>query len=163
MLKEATETHSRKPRPWRMLGTEDPVLWVCWFVFNTTGVWGVVTCFWLCCVLVAALALLELQCVGAPPRCSTRAPHRTWLLGCSTGSGCAGLSSCSMQSQQLWLLGSRAQAHGLSWSEASGIFLDQGSNLCLLHWRWILYHWATREASVFSLSFHKIPSYSNTC
>ena len=94
MLKEATETHSRKPRPWGMLGTEDPVLWVCWFVFNTTGVRGVVTCFWLCCVLVVALALLELQCVGAPPRCSTQAPHRTWLLGCSTGSGCAGLSSC---------------------------------------------------------------------
>ena len=26
-----------------------------------------------------------------------------------------------------------------------GIFPTQGSNLLLLHWRWILYHWATRE------------------
>ena len=32
-----------------------------------------------------------------------------------------------------------------------GIFLTQGSNLCflsLLHCRWILYHWATREAFI---------------
>ena len=27
-----------------------------------------------------------------------------------------------------------------------GIFLTQGSKLCLLHWRWILYCWATWEA-----------------
>ena len=26
-------------------------------------------------------------------------------------------------------------AHGLSCSSACGIFLDQGSNLCLLHWQ----------------------------
>ena len=28
---------------------------------------------------------------------------------------------------------------------ACGIFPDQGSNLCPLHWQWILTHWATRE------------------
>ena len=28
-----------------------------------------------------------------------------------------------------------------------GIFPTKGSNLCLLHCRWILYHWATREAT----------------
>ena len=32
-----------------------------------------------------------------------------------------------------------------------GIFLIQGSNLCLLHCRWILYHWTTRECSVKSI------------
>ena len=36
------------------------------------------------------------------------------------------------------------------WSELSlllqGIFPTQGSNLCLLHYEKILYHWATREA-----------------
>ena len=26
------------------------------------------------------------------------------------------------------------------------IFPTQGLNLCLLHWRWIIYHWATSEA-----------------
>ena len=31
--------------------------------------------------------------------------------------------------------GSVAAAHGLSCSQACGIFLDQGSNLCLLHWQ----------------------------
>ena len=25
------------------------------------------------------------------------------------------------------------------------IFLTQGSKLCWLHWKWILYHWGTRE------------------
>ena len=33
----------------------------------------------------------------------------------------------------------------LSFPEASGIFPDQGSNLCPLHWRGILYHWITGE------------------
>ena len=37
-----------------------------------------------------------------------------------------------------------------------GIFLTQGSNLCLLHCRWILYCWASREAQNTSVSFEKI-------
>ena len=36
--------------------------------------------------------------------------------------------------------------HRLSCSAACGIFPDQGSIPCLLHWWRILYHWATREA-----------------
>ena len=42
-----------------------------------------------------------------------------------------------------------AQARILKWVPSpilQGIFLDQGLNLHLLHWRWTLYHWATREA-----------------
>ena len=27
-----------------------------------------------------------------------------------------------------------------------GIFPAQGSSLCLLHWQWVLYHWASRLA-----------------
>ena len=54
--------------------------------------------------------------------------------------GHTGFSSCSTWAQQLRLLGSRAQvqlaaAHRLSCSSACGIFLDQGSNPCLLHWQ----------------------------
>ena len=30
------------------------------------------------------------------------------------------------------------------------LFMTQGSNLCLLHCKWILYHWLTREAPVTS-------------
>ena len=78
-----------------------------------------------------------------------------WLLLLrSTGSRCAGfsscgtqasvvvargLSSCDTQAQQLWLTVSRAAsvvvAHGLSCSTACGIFPDQGSNPRPLHWQ----------------------------
>ena len=40
-------------------------------------------------------------------------------------------SVCSTQS------GSVVVAHGLSSSSACGIFLDQGSDPCSLHWRWL--------------------------
>ena len=43
-------------------------------------------------------------------------------------------------------MGSATVARGLSCSAAFGIFLDQGLNPSLLLGRWILYHWATREA-----------------
>ena len=42
--------------------------------------------------------------------------------------------------------GSIVVARGLSCSVAGGIFLDQGSNLCLLHWQADLHPWATSEA-----------------
>ena len=48
-------------------------------------------------------------------------------------SHCGGFSCCGAQA-----LGARASvivAHGLSCSTACGIFLDQGSNLCPLHWQ----------------------------
>ena len=53
--------------------------------------------------------------------------------------GRSGFSSCSTEAQQLRLLGFRAQAQEprcvLSCSRACGIFTDQGSNPCLLHWQ----------------------------
>ena len=36
---------------------------------------------------------------------------------------------------RLWSSGSIVVVHGLSCSTACGIFLDQGSNPCLLHWQ----------------------------
>ena len=41
--------------------------------------------------------------------------------------------------------GSIVVAQGLKCSSACRIFPDQGSNVCLLHYRQTLYHWATRE------------------
>ena len=41
--------------------------------------------------------------------------------------------------------GSVAVAHGLRCSAACGIFADQGSNPCPLHWQRLLNHCATRE------------------
>ena len=43
-----------------------------------------------------------------------------------------GLGNCSSQALEH---SSVVVAHGLSCSAACGIFLDQGSNLCLLHWQ----------------------------
>ena len=44
-----------------------------------------------------------------------------------------GLNSCCSGSSRV--KGSAAVPHGLSCSTACGIFPDQGSNLCLLHWQ----------------------------
>ena len=43
----------------------------------------------------------------------------------------------------VWALG--AVVHGLSCSEARGIFLDQGLNPVPCVGRWILNHWTTRK------------------
>ena len=66
----------------------------------------------------------------------------------STFSSCSAWTSCCFScggAQALGRTGSIVVAHGLSCRMAYGIFLDQGSNVCPLHWRWILKHWATRE------------------
>ena len=58
---------------------------------------------------------------GASLHCSVRASH------------CGGFSCC-----RAWALGTRASvvvAHGSSCSAACGIFPDQGSNPCPLHWQ----------------------------
>ena len=49
--------------------------------------------------------------------------------------GHVGFSSCSVWAQQLRFPGPGAQAHRVSCSMACGIFLDQGSNPCILHWQ----------------------------
>ena len=49
-----------------------------------------------------------------------------------TGSRHAGFSSCGSQALERRL---GSVAHGLSCSVACGIFLDQGSNPCPLHWQ----------------------------
>ena len=56
------------------------------------------------------------------------------------GHGPWGLRTAAAAIPGLWSTGSVVVEHGLSCSEACGIFPDQGSNPCLLHERWILYH-----------------------
>ena len=41
----------------------------------------------------------------------------------------------SLVAPRLWSTDSIVVANGLSWSVACGIFLDQGWNMCLLHWQ----------------------------
>ena len=95
--------------------------------------------FWLCWVFVAVHRLLIVVA-------SLVAEHRALDLQASLVAAC-GLSSCDTWAQQLWHVGSAVVArgvqsagsvvvvHGLSCSAACGIFSDQGSNPCPLHWQ----------------------------
>ena len=98
-------------------------------------------------LFMAALGLhccadfLQLQRAGATLRCGVRASH------------CGGFSCCRARAlgtrasvvvahglQQLWLAGLQSTdsvvvVHGLGCSMACGIFPDQGSNPCPLHWQ----------------------------
>ena len=76
---------------------------------------------WLCWVFVSVRGLSPVAASGghSSSRCAGLSLSRPLLLR-STGSRCAG---------------SVAVAHGLSCSAACGIFPDQGSNPCPLHWQ----------------------------
>ena len=68
--------------------------------------------------LLVAAASLAMERGPQGPQASVAAEH--------------GLSGCG---PRLWNTGSVFVAHGLSSSEARGIFLDQALNSCLLHWQ----------------------------
>ena len=76
---------------------------------------------WLCCVFVSVRGLSLVAASGghSSSQCAGLSLSRPLLLR-STGSRCAG---------------SVVVAHGPSCSEACGIFPDQGSNPCPLHWQ----------------------------
>ena len=86
------------------------------------------------------VGFLELRLVGATLHCGARASHcrgfsccRAWALGAQASVVVAhGLSSCGS-----WALERRLSGvmHRLCCSVACGIFLDQGSNPCPLHWQ----------------------------
>ena len=83
-------------------------------------------------LVVASGGYSSLQCVGFSLQ---------WLLLLrSTGSRSVGFSSCGtwasvVAARGLYSAGSVVVAHGLSCSAACGIFPDQGSNPCPLHWQ----------------------------
>ena len=111
------------------------------------------------------LAVLGLHCcMRAFSSCGERGPlfvavHGLLIEVASLVSG-HGLQAHGLQ--QLWHTGSVVVArglqstgsvvvvHGLSCSAACGIFPDQGSNPCPLHWRRSLNHCVTREAPKYS-------------
>ena len=87
--------------------------------------------FWLSWVFIAAYRLSLVAASRGYSSCGVWAPHcggfsccRAWTLG-SMGSVAA--------AQGLQSLSSGAVAHGLTYPKAHRIFLDQGSNPCLLH------------------------------
>ena len=48
---------------------------------------------------------------------------------------CCAAQVLGIQASAVWHVGSVVVAHGLSFSEAHGTFLEQGSNPCLLQWQ----------------------------
>ena len=76
---------------------------------------------WLCWVFISVRGPSPVAASGGHPSSRCAGLSLSWpLLLRSTGSGSAG---------------SVIVAHGPSWSVACGIFPDQGSNLCPLHWQ----------------------------
>ena len=72
--------------------------------------------FWLCWVFAAAWGLSLVAASGGYSLLQHAGFSLQWLL-------------------LLWSMGSVVVAHGLSRSVACGIFPDQGSNQCPLHWQ----------------------------
>ena len=82
-----------------------------------------------------------------------------WLLFSCCGARALGARASVVVARGLhllWRAGSVVVACSLSCSAACGIFLDQGSNTCPLHCRWILNHCATREVPRNILRLHNI-------
>ena len=84
--------------------------------------------FWLCWVFVIAQAFLSLRQARAPLQLRCVDFLLWWLLLQRTGSRVLRL-------QQLHCAGSVVMAHRLICPVACGIFPNQASNLCLLHWQ----------------------------
>ena len=97
--------------------------------------------FQLCWVFVAAWTFLKLRRVGPPLQLRCVGFSLLWLLLLrSMGSRASRLQwlwhvGSVLATPRLQITGSILVVHGLSWSEACGIFLDQGSNPCLLLWQ----------------------------
>ena len=90
------------------------------------------------CAGFSLLCRLFCSCTmrGSLSICHAQASHCGGFSCCRAQAlGHMGFSSCSVWAQQLRFLGPGAQAHRVSCSMACGIFLDQGSNPCILHWQ----------------------------
>ena len=107
--------------------------------------------FWLCWVFVAARGLSLVAASGGYSSLRCVGFSLWWLLLLrSTGSRCAGFSSCGTRAQQLCLVGSRAQAQqlwrtGLVAPRHVGSSRARARTLVPCIGRWILNHCATRE------------------
>ena len=71
--------------------------------------------------------------MGATLHCGARTSHCGGFSCCRTRA--LGAWASVVVARGLWSVGSVVVAHGLSCSVACGIFPDQGSNPCPLHWQ----------------------------
>ena len=123
----------RKTTRYSRLSTTYFIFFINWFILFIY--------FWLPWVFVAARGppLDALGGVYSWLRCAGLSLRWPLLLR-STGSRCTGFRSCGtwasvVAARGLQSAGSAAVAHGPSCSVACGIFPDQGSNPCPLHWQ----------------------------
>ena len=96
-------------------------------------------------------------CVGPSPTGTSRGVLSSCCAWAARGSGSSycrarapGHAAAVVVTPGRSSTGSVVVAHRLGCFAAGGIFLDQGSNSCLLHWQadffFFLNHWATRES-----------------
>ena len=111
--------------------------------------------FWLHCIFVAALYSLVVVSRDHSSLLYTGSSLQ-WLLLWSTGSRLTGFSGCNTWVHQLQSTGSVFVLQGFSCSVACGIFPDQGSNPCPLHWQvdaYPLHHQGSPRQSLFKSHF----------
>ena len=100
--------------------------------------------FGLCWVFVAVLGL-SLVAVS-------RGYSSLWCAGFSCcGAQCLGMWASAIVAHRPQIIGSVVVAHGLIYSVACEIFLEERDNLCLCIGRWILIYCSTREGKVVSV------------
>ena len=105
---------------------------------------------WLCWVFVAVRGLSLVAVCGASSRLWCTGFSLQWLLLLqSTGSRCAGFSSCGTRAQQLWLTGLVAP-----WHVGSSQTRHRTHVPCI--GRWILKHCTTREVPQTSFYMGKL-------
>ena len=112
---------SALPPAWNILTIVPCVLTVCLFIYLLTYLLTYLLIFWLRWVFIAARRLSLVAASGGYSLLWCAVFSLWWLLLLWSTSSKRG--------------GSVVVAHGLSCSAACGIFLDQGSNLCPLHWQ----------------------------
>ena len=84
-------------------------------------------------LLLLCAGFLQLWRAGATLRCGAWASHCGGFSCC--GARALGTRASVVVARGLQSTGSVVVVHGLSCSAACGIFPDQGSNLCPLHWQ----------------------------
>jgi len=95
--------------------------------------------FYLFIYFMSVLGLLCCACIFSGLRWAG-APLQLLCAGFSFGDFCCralalAARASAVVTPRLWSTGSIVVVHGLSCSPACGILLDQGLNLCLLHWQ----------------------------
>ena len=115
-------------------------------------------------------SFLAVLCLRCPTQASSSCREWGLLFSCGAWASLSGGFSCCgaqalgrvgsvVAARGLWSSGSVVVAHRLSCSVGCRIFLDQGSNLCLLHWQadsYPLHHQGSPSRILFSYEKNEV-------